>query len=466
MSFVAQRIRDPLHNLIEFSADEFENAMWRVIQTRPFQRLRRIKQLGFTELVYPGATHTRFAHSLGVFQTARHLMRRIKHHQGDANHRATRAHRALAASLVHDVGHGPFSHAFEDVGKRLNLKMAKPEDVSDLVIRNSEITQALDSLGNGFSGDVADIIRSSGPRDIYCAVVSSQFDADRLDYMRRDRLMCGTQHGAIDYEWLVSNLEVGDVSIGVDEEQLGSAETFVLGPKALYAAESYLLGLFQLYPTVYFHKATRGAEKLYSELLIRVFTLALDAKANETGLPSHHPLLQFALDSNSLEKAQALDDFVFWGSLELMASASDGVVSKISRRLRDRCLYKSVEVFTPEVVREARQSEDKDYLNKVANRMKELLVPDGSASVDEPAILLDRVRRPLYREFDKSKGPLNQILIKMPDGSLQDVARVSPVIDAIGDFEGFRVYLKPGDTATRDRVTAVATEAIAYARSN
>ena len=80
MAHTSQRIQDPVHNLIAFKDDQFENVMWRVIQTRPFQRLRRIKQLGFTDLVYPGATHSRFAHSVGVFHTARQLMRIIKRH--------------------------------------------------------------------------------------------------------------------------------------------------------------------------------------------------------------------------------------------------------------------------------------------------------------------------------------------------------------------------------------------------
>lgn len=104
-----QRVRDPLHNLIEFGGDELERVLWRVVQTRPFQRLRRIKQLGFSDLVYPGASHSRFAHSLGVFHTARDLMNVIR---AQRERSESRENRALAAALVHDVGHGPFSHAF------------------------------------------------------------------------------------------------------------------------------------------------------------------------------------------------------------------------------------------------------------------------------------------------------------------------------------------------------------------
>ena len=121
----AQRVRDPVHNLIEFNAEQFERTLWRVIQTRPFQRLRRIRQLGFSELVFPGAVHTRFSHSIGVFHTARQLMELIGREMGEGAGKH-QIEVALAASLVHDVGHGMFSHSFEEVGKELGLPMAQP----------------------------------------------------------------------------------------------------------------------------------------------------------------------------------------------------------------------------------------------------------------------------------------------------------------------------------------------------
>lgn len=126
-----QRIRDPLHDLIEFRCDDvqLEHVLWQVVQTRPFQRLRRIRQLGFSDFVYPGATHSRLLHSLGVFHTARRLMEVIRRNAHPCAE--TSVQQALAASLVHDLGHGPFSHAFESVGERLGLKMADHEQVSD-----------------------------------------------------------------------------------------------------------------------------------------------------------------------------------------------------------------------------------------------------------------------------------------------------------------------------------------------
>ncbi|MFC6655695.1 HD domain-containing protein [Roseibium salinum] len=146
--------------MIEFKADsELENNLWRVLQTRPFQRLRRVKQLGFSELVYPGASHTRFAHSVGVFHTARQLMEVVR---SAGPRKDSRENCALAAALVHDLGHGPFSHAFETVGKRLSLKLADHEHVSDLLIRDGEVADILNEMGSGFAIDVADMVKKEG----------------------------------------------------------------------------------------------------------------------------------------------------------------------------------------------------------------------------------------------------------------------------------------------------------------
>jgi HD superfamily phosphohydrolase len=158
------------------------------------------------------------------------------------------------------------------------------------------------------------MVSGSGTPTIYSAVVSSQFDADRLDYMRRDRLMTGTQHAGIDFEWLMENLEVGEVDNSVGETRLKPVQTFVLGSKAIFAAEAYVLGLFQLYPTVYFHKATRGAEKIYTELLSRAITLIKDDSVERTGLPATHPLVKFARTPDDIDCALALDDTVIWGA--------------------------------------------------------------------------------------------------------------------------------------------------------
>ncbi len=432
--------------------------MWRVLQTRPFQRLRRIKQLGFSELVYPGATHTRFAHSIGVFHTARQLMNVVEANLGISKFEASKAKVALAAALLHDVGHGPFSHAFEDVGRRHNLKMANHERLSDILIRESPISETLRDLGSGFASDVADVISSAGPKNIYGAVVSSQFDADRLDYIRRDRLMTGTHHGAIDFDWLLSNIEVGEVAYGVDEESVGTLQTFVLGPKATYAAESYLLGLFQLYPTVYFHKATRGAEKLFSEILYRLIDLVRQDLVGATGLPVKHPLVLFAKEPNKVENVLMLDDTVVWGALSLMVDAGDELIAEFSKRLRDRLLFKCHDIrdqLAQELGEAATSASVSAASLGVEQKVEEWTKNNTNGT---PRILLDRAKREPYRLFEESKGPLNQIMLRRGVGNLVDVSKLSRVVDAIEPFVLFRLYTRKDDVLAKSFIKATIAE--------
>lgn len=241
-----RRIRDPVHDLIPFNTTRFEQMAWKLLELPEFQRLRRIKQLGFSELVFPGATHTRFAHSVGVFHTARQLARCIEKQVGD-NFNPERAEVAMAAALVHDVGHGPFSHAFETAASSFSEKKDHEDWTSDIVRGKTGINRVLEEYRTNFSGEVADLIAAETPADIYASIVSSQFDADRLDYLRRDRMMAGVLHGGFDFSWLVANLEVGSVPLTQDDDVIGEVEALILGQKALQAAESYVLGLFHLY---------------------------------------------------------------------------------------------------------------------------------------------------------------------------------------------------------------------------
>lgn len=465
-----QRIRDPLHNLIEFGTDQFEHVLWKIIETRPFQRLRRIRQLGFSDLVYPGATHTRFTHSVGAFHTARHLMTIIKRHitQRGRQVKEHQLHAALAAALVHDIGHGMLSHAFEDVGKKLNLKMAHHEHVSDLLIRDSEVSEAFKSeMGSGFATDVADVIGRGRPGNLYDAVVSSQFDADRLDYMQRDRLMTGVQNSGIDFVWLMANLEIGTVPIGADEQQAGEIETFVLGPKASYAAETYVLALFQLYPTVYFHKTTRAAEKVFSALMLHLITLVLHGHVEKTGLPTLHPIVRFAREPDLLGHALSLDDTVFWGALPMLIDAPDPLIRDLATRLRDRRLPKCIDIhqrlvsaIAPEHAttgedREARRKRLKRAISSIEERLQAWSNEKSDAA---PRILTDSAARAPYKSFQDSKGPLNQIRIRVGGDRILDMAESSRVVAGIETFELFRAYFDDADPEARKVVNNIVEE--------
>ncbi len=203
-----QRIRDPVHGLIVFREnDPLAQLAWALLNTPEFQRLRRIKQLGFSEFVFPGATHTRLAHCIGVFETARKLVGIIGREQGCIEQE--RADVAVLAALLHDVGHGPFSHTFEQVQRSRGLRKRHEEWTAEMICDpNGNILPILESHSTGLAEAVADLLVAETPADIYHAIVSSSFDADRLDYLRRDRLMTGSGAGAIDFDWLLENLRI------------------------------------------------------------------------------------------------------------------------------------------------------------------------------------------------------------------------------------------------------------------
>lgn len=469
-----QRVRDPLHNLIEFDESEFEQVLWRVIQTAPFQRLRRIRQLGFSEFVYPGATHTRFTHSIGVYHTARQLMKLIKSYMDTAQHSDTQERAALAAALVHDVGHGMFSHAFEDVGRQLNLNMATHEGVSTHLIRNSQIANEFKALGIGFAEDVASVIERE-PANLYDAVVSSQFDADRLDYMQRDRLMTGVKNSGIDFIWLINNLEIGKVPTGSDDHQSSTIETFVLGPKARHSAEAYVLSLFQLYPTVYFHKTTRGAEKLFTALMARALRLIMDGSFVKTGLPNNHPIVTFGRNPGEIESALLLDDGVFWGALPLLREAPDPQIRHIAHCLLDRNLPRCIDVkekikssLGGDLVRKCEQ-EQSDFDRavhrvevEVKGEIKESLgVNEGAC----PRVYFDHAWRNPYRARDISKGTLDQISIRTESDQIIDMAEASPVVAGLQPFELFRAYVDRDDDEASETIEKAIDDAVKRERA-
>jgi len=442
---VVHRIRDPIHDLIEFNLDdELERVVWKIIQTEPFQRLRRIKQLGFSELIYPGATHTRFAHSLGVFHTARELMKIVR--RKTLENQDSREKIALAAALVHDVGHGPFSHAFESVGRRLGLKLADHEVMSDELIRKSEIADIFnDEMMIGFSENVADMIKKEGKITFHNAVVSSQFDADRLDYMQRDRMMTGSKHSAIDFTWLRANLDIGDVKTGVDDTEVGTVPTFVIGPKAVQAAEAYVLGLFQLYPTVYFHKATRGAEKIFVELLVRIIELVRDDSTNKTSLSKNHPLIKFASNPDNIEAVLDLDDFVVWGALHVLKDSADPLLSQFSDRLLNRKLYKCFDIRA-QIAHKLDPKNDmcSEKIMQIerccAKVMLEISDLQGDQKSDMPRFITDIAERSPYKMRDENNGPMEQINVRTDGGEFIDLVQRSEIVKSLSKFSLNRVY--------------------------
>jgi uncharacterized protein len=337
------RIRDPVHGVVVFrEGDKLDQLAWSLLDTPEFQRLRRIKQLGVSELVFPSATHTRFAHCVGVFHTARVLVRIIARELKAAGEEPDpdRAQVSMAA-LLHDLGHGPFSHTFEGVQKSRGINKRHERWTAE-IIRNPDgkIRPLFDAFrpSGGFCDAVADLLEADDPADIYHAVVSSAFDADRLDYLRRDRLMTGTGAGAIDFDWLMEQVRVREIEIeapeaGVDEDQ-ARVPTFCFDPKALPSAEQFLLARYTLHEQVYFHKTTRCVEQMIAKLLRLVAQHAAKATTiRQSGLERDHPLIQFFVPNGAtLANYLALDDIVLMDAFRRMCGAPDAQLRRVERR--------------------------------------------------------------------------------------------------------------------------------------
>jgi uncharacterized protein len=437
-----QRIRDPLHDLIEFDGSDFESLMWEALNASEFQRLRRVKQLGFCELVYPGASHTRFAHSVGVFHTARQLSSVVKNQVDKFDQ--DRAHVAMAAALLHDLGHGPFSHAFEDALKSLDKNKPKKHKrhelwTSEIVDGDTEVGDVLRRGGKEFRAEVAKLLISEVPTDIYAAIVSSQFDADRLDYVRRDRMMTGAQHGGFDYPWLLANLEVDRIPFSIDDDHIGEAESLILGEKAFQAAESYVLGLFHMYFAVYFHKATRSAEKLLSAIIRRIGELCDSGEVDKSGLTDSHPIVKF-IRSRSLADYLALDDFVIWASLGLLAVGKDEVCSELSSRLLNRRLYKAIDIGNKFAGRE-------DARVRFKGKLQEAISKGEFGPVD---VFEDQPNRTPYklRGYETPEA-MSKIHIRKPDGKYEDLANRSDVVKALQAKSMYRVYARTDEVALK-----------------
>ena len=337
-----QRIRDPIHNLIKFSLTvEDDKVLWNLLQSFPLQRLRRIKQLGFSDFVYPGASHTRFSHSLGVMQMARRMIEMLtknellgKDPDFELWKRAT-----LCAALLHDIGHGPFSHVFEDVSAKLGIK-TDHENFTLRIIQESEIAKLLKEHSPHLLENTLSFFKEEPGANIYSNIVSSQLDADRLDFLLRDRYFTGIRFGELDIEWLLDSLRIDNVTN--DPEFEIPTPTFVLSEKGLSVAKEYVAAYMHMYLSVYFHKTTRGIEVLIREILCNVLSNG-DFLAR---FDPNNPLIQYVTKKGeiSVDTYLALDDSTILAFIKQIANGEFDKGTVLARRFFRRDLFKCFEV--------------------------------------------------------------------------------------------------------------------------
>lgn len=245
-------IRDPLWNTIR--VDPVAAA---VLDTAAFQRLRYIRQLGLAHLVYPGATHTRFDHALGVYHLAAKALRILREKQPSPLTAWHNARLIPYAALLHDIGHYAFSHALEELEP--DRIPGLHEDVGERFFASDELAAALKPLGSGAAERVLEIIRGRGDAPLR-GLVSGSLDLDKMEYLRRDAWFCGVPYGAVDVDRLLQGLAL------LQDPATGAWEVG-LQAKALSALESLLFSKYQMFRTVYWHHAVRAATALYKRIV-------------------------------------------------------------------------------------------------------------------------------------------------------------------------------------------------------
>ena len=310
-------INDPVHGFIRIKFD----SVLRCINHIYFQRLRNITQLGLTHFVYPGAVHTRFHHALGAFHLMQVAIEQLRVIGVDISDKEEEA--ACLAILLHDIGHGPFSHALE---KSFFKKIAH-EQISIALMK---------SMNKEFNGDLdlaIEIFTNQYSRKFFHQLISSQLDVDRLDYLKRDSFYSGVIEGNIAVDRILAMINVVDNEIVVHEKGIMSVQHFLLSRNLMYWQ-------------VYLHKTVMSAEFMLIKFFERIYELIQEGKNITTSNPRLNYFFQLAEEERSqlspeiMAEFVKLDDSDVWTVLKDMQNAKDDILRNLAHRILARQFYK------------------------------------------------------------------------------------------------------------------------------
>ncbi|MFC4402827.1 HD domain-containing protein [Gracilibacillus xinjiangensis] len=381
--------KDPVHRYVHVR----DRVIWDLIGTKEFQRLRRIKQLGTSNLTFHGAEHSRFNHSLGVYE----IVRRILINFADrSNWNKEERLLCLCAALLHDLGHGPFSHSFEKV-----FKLDHEDYTKAIILGDTEVNQVLLRVGPEFPQKVADVINKTYKDKLVVSLISSQIDADRMDYLQRDAYFTGVSYGHFDMERILRVMRPYEDQVVIKES-------------GMHAVEDYIMSRYQMYWQVYFHPVTRSAEVILTKILHRVKALYEDGYTFKME-PTH--FISFFEEKVSLDDYIRLDEAVVYYYFQMWAEEDDLLLRDLAYRFINRKLFKYVE-FNPNL-----QMKEWMELYQLFNKIG--LDPDYYLVVDSSSDLPYDFYRPGEEE---ERLPIHLLL---PNRELRELSRQSDIVEAI-----------------------------------
>ena len=412
-------LRDPIHNYIYIQ----HQVILDLINTREFQRLRRIRQLGVANYVFHGAEHSRFTHSVGVYEITRKICDLFQRNypskeKVDGLWNDDERLVALCAALLHDVGHGAYSHTFEHIFHTNHEKMTTEIITSS----HSEVNAVLRKVAPDFPEKVASVIEKSYPNPQVVQMISSQIDADRMDYLLRDSYFTGTNYGTFDLTRILRVMKPYPDGISFDMS-------------GMHAVEDYIVSRFQMYQQVYFHPVSRSIEVILSHLLKRAKYLYKNGKTNCLG-PTNL-LFPFFEDNFSLSDYLKLDDGVLNSYFSLWQDSDDKILSDLADRFLNRKPFKSVRV-----------SEDTRYLLPTLRK----LVADAGFDSEYYTATNDSFDLP-YDTYSPSQNKhRTQIELMQKDGLLVELSQVSNLVAAIsGKVSGDERFFFPKEMKSSEQ---------------
>ena len=379
-------LKDPVHSYIHIHYE----VIWNCLDSKEFQRLRRIRQLGGDFQVYPTAEHSRFSHSLGVYEIVRRMVTEVKSLCVELTEYEKVC--VMLAGLLHDVGHGPFSHAFEHITNH-----SHEEYTAKIILGNTELNAILRNVSEKLPQDIVSIIQHTHENDILNQIVSGQLDADRMDYLLRDSYFTATSYGQFDLERILRTMRVRKTAEG--------RKVIVVKYTGIHSVEDYIMARYQMYWQVYYHPVARSYEAVFIQLFNRLKDIF---KVDKDYFEDMKVLIPFLEKSEvSVDEYFKLDENSLLYCCALIQDKEDKIAADLAKRLQNRKLFEYVDY-------------NEENLAQIKNMLKE-------NNFDERYYLkIENIEASVYSPY---KG--RKILIEKLNGDIVALEKASTIVESI-----------------------------------
>lgn len=389
--------KDPIHKYVHVK----DQLIWDLIKTKEFQRLRRIKQLGTLYLAFHTAEHSRFGHSLGVYEIVRRMIDESFVGREAWNNKDRPL--ALCAALLHDLGHGPFSHSFEKI-----FNTDHEAFTQEIITGNTEVNEVLSRVSETFPQEVADVINKTHKNKLVISMISSQIDADRMDYLQRDAYFTGVSYGTFDMERILRLMRP-------------SKDEVLIKESGMHAVENFIMSRYQMYWQIYFHPVSRGGEVLLNNCLKRVKQLYKEDYQFKMYPKEFIPFFEGTI---TIDQYVELDEVTVLFYLKKWIQEEDEILSDLARRFINRDLFKYIP-FDGSII--------------TITELQDLFIEGG---IDPEYYFVSEAFSDLPYDYDRPGSNRQPIHLLRRNGSIKEISSQSLVISSITGInrEDYKLY--------------------------